>query len=87
MTGVEVLSGLMFLVAVPDRSAKTLFEYMKRYIRKGSIVTVGKERLRIGTNEALLLVVTLLCNNNRLLERVYRRGLCENGLEVSMRKS
>ena len=53
MTGVEVLSGLMFLVAVPDRSAKTLFEYMKRYIRKGSIVTVGKERMRIGTNEAL----------------------------------
>ena len=40
--GVEIVSGKMFLVAVPDRCAKTLFEYMKRYIRRGSIVTVGK---------------------------------------------
>ena len=39
--GVEILTGLMFLVALPDRSADTLFEFMKRYIRKGSIITVG----------------------------------------------
>ena len=32
----------MFLVPVPDRTAVTLFEYMKRYIRRGSIITVGK---------------------------------------------
>ena len=30
---VEVVSGAMFLVPVPDRRASTLFEVMKKYIR------------------------------------------------------
>ena len=43
--GVEVVSGAMFLVPVPNRTAETLFEYMKRYIRRGSIITVGNTRV------------------------------------------
>jgi len=39
--GVEILTGLMFLVFVHDRTANTLFNIMKKYIRKGSIITVG----------------------------------------------
>ena len=41
--GVEVVSGEMFLVPVPKRNAGTLFELLKRYIRPGSIITVGKQ--------------------------------------------
>ena len=38
--GVEVESGLLFLTTVPNREAATLFDAMKKYIRKGSIITV-----------------------------------------------
>jgi len=38
--GVEVGSGKMFLVALPNRNAETLFTIMKQYIRRGSHVTV-----------------------------------------------
>ena len=36
------VSDSMFLVPVPDRRASTLFEVMKKYIRPGSIITVGR---------------------------------------------
>lgn len=42
--GVEVLTGKLFLTAVPNRNAKTLFTYLKKYIKPGSVITVDSWR-------------------------------------------
>jgi hypothetical protein len=40
--GVDTVTGEMFLVGVKNRKAKTLMKWLKKFIKPGSIVTVGK---------------------------------------------